>query len=295
MSDQNQQPKQFVSFDDESVQLGNGIVFKAEKESVTRVYFPEPKNIFMYSQHFDGKDDGNNAGFIRCMADAGKPCLACQYHKPPIRRFKTNMIIEATGTTDGSVPNAMFVVLSHRVFRFGDKSFGTLRAKDNKFKSQGGLAAVDLTLKCTNDAYQHFDIDDAGLCIIFTDERLKAMYEVIKKQFVDFTKDRDARFPTDLEMRNWVAKATGAAVVSTGTPFNPAGNDMLRNQLPPAQQVQQPRSAQELPPADLNDVSDFVQQQLATQHFPVAGAIPPAIEAPAPAIPPSVTSKLMDV
>jgi hypothetical protein len=197
-----------VSLDDEGVVQGQMPYFKAAKDQVTRVCIPDISKILVYSQHF--VQDG---GFVRCLKDKGEDCPMCKLVDDPVTRFKVNMIVYNTTTQDGSVPEDLnYVSIEHKVFRFGIKMFAVLRQKHKKLAKTGGLGSVDLTLTCTNDQYQHFDVDDQKECLILEDERLKAMAaKLMKDKFIDFdnARDRDLKFPTPVQIKKWLEVATG--------------------------------------------------------------------------------------
>lgn len=199
--------EKFVSLDDENVVPTMQPVFKGQQDHVYRIHFPEPNKVMMYNQHYD-----DNAKFIRCLKDRGEECPACAQVSEPIMKFKANIIVYNTTTEDGTAPEDLnYVSLSPQVFRFGSKIWNLLRAKHKKFAKQGGLAAIDLILKCTNGQFQHFDIEDDTQCLVHADERLSGMFEKAKKKFTDFKNDIDLKFATPAQVKVWLEKATGKA------------------------------------------------------------------------------------
>lgn len=200
-----------VSITDTDAIPNHAIVFKGKKGEVYRVLFPQPENIFMYSQHFT-----EGGKYIRCLSDAEQPCPMCQHVGPPITKFKANIVVYNTATADGGAPDLDFVNMNHYVYRFNSKTFKELSAKHKKLAKRGGLKGTDLIFTCTNDQFQHFTIDDANdydKPVVIMSERLKKMYKIIKGKFVlKWQEDRDARFPTPVEVRTWLTKSTGTAI-----------------------------------------------------------------------------------
>ena len=197
--------EKFVSLDDDQVVPASQPVFKGQQDHFYRIHFPDPNKIMVYRQHFE-----DNAKFIRCLKDKDEPCPACEQVSESTMKFKANIIVYSTTTEDGTPPEDLnYVSLSPQVFRFGIKIWNLLRTKHKKFAKQGGLASIDLILKCTNGQYQHFDIEDDANCLVNVDERLKGMFEKAKTKFTDFSNDLDLKFPTPAQFKVWMEKATG--------------------------------------------------------------------------------------
>ena len=197
-----------VSLDDDGIVQKSINYFKGVKDQSYRIYLPDISGILMYRQHFI-----ENLGFMRCLQDRGEECPICKSVDDPITKFKANIIVYNTTTTDGTLPeNLDFVSLNAQVLKFGIGLFSALRAKHKKLAKSGGLSSHDLIIKCVNEQFQKFEVDDCSECLAIENDRLKKMVDsMIKNNFVDFSeyKDRDTKFLSPLHEKDYIAKALG--------------------------------------------------------------------------------------
>jgi hypothetical protein len=205
-----------VSLDDENIVQASVNYFKGQKDQKYRIRIPDISSILMYRQHYV-----NDVGFMRCLQDRDEECPICKMVDDPITRFKTNILVYNTTTSDGTLPEDLnYVSVMPQVMRFGIKMFSVLRAKHKKFASKGGLGSIDLILTCTNEAYQHFDVEDDSVCASLENPRLKSMAEkIMKEKFIDFNtyRDRDLKFLTPIQQKVYVEKATGVVQAAPKT------------------------------------------------------------------------------
>lgn len=205
--------KNTISLEDDGIVQKSINYFKGVKDQSYRIYLPDISGILMYRQHFiDG------IGFMRCLQDRGEECPICKSVDDPITKFKANIIVYNTTTTDGTLPdNLDFVSLNAQVLKFGIGLFSALRAKHKKLAKDGGLSSRDLIIKCVNEQYQKFEVDDCGECLATENERLKNMVAtMVKNNFVDFSeyRDRDTKFLSPLHENEYIAKALGIKPIS---------------------------------------------------------------------------------
>lgn len=211
VQEQEVKAKNTISLDDDDVVVSTTPLLKMAKDQKVRIAIPAIDNIAMYSQHF-----AEDAGFIRCLADKGEPCPACKMVDDPVKRFKINILVYNTTTSDGTPPEDLnYVSMTHNILRIGIKEFGIIRSKHKKVIKKGGLGMIDLILTCTNDQFQHHDYEDCEECLWREDERLGKMAKsIIDNKFIDFenSRDRDFKYPTPVQLKKWLEKATGQKV-----------------------------------------------------------------------------------
>ena len=192
-----------------------------------RIHIPDISGILMYNQHYSEEE---GAGYIRCLKDKGEPCPICENVNEPVTKFKINVLVYNTNTEDGTEPDDLsMVTMVPKVWKCGLKILSQLKAKHKKVAKKGGLPAIDLILHCTNEQYQHVDIEDCDEALCIKDARLKQLSDKCKTQFVNFetVNDRDLKFPTPMQLQRWLKAVTGQ---STEGPKKPVKKDEQQTQ-----------------------------------------------------------------